>query len=284
MRVWFYCSYSGSPVGFQLGFVDADRLSETLREGAPPRLLDRCLSYQGVREAFGEIPSSSERHDAPRVWAAVRPISRREEDTAYLNFAFETEDKDEFRHILGFLEQYRDRDAALYQKMRPLIREERGDSAFGIRVNTAELEKVLKEVRGAAAGGALKNGDGFCVRTHNAAQGKALRENLRLDRIYPEIHYDFQPVPALGGDWFQMRPVSIRVPDRTKSDREEEDHTHPFPLIPAIAVAVVAAILLAALLLTKQEQAEPVSIEVGEAAITEQTAPAQILSGGEKTS
>ena len=137
MKVWFYCSYSGSPVGFQLGVIDTASPSEHLSPGKPHRLLDRCLSYQGVKEAFGKIPGTSS-------YVAVRPISRREGDRVYLNFAFETEDAGEFNSIVDFIKRYRSKDSALFRLMLPTVVEDMHDSSFGIRVNVEELTKIIE--------------------------------------------------------------------------------------------------------------------------------------------
>ncbi|MBR0281878.1 MAG: hypothetical protein IJQ81_09830 [Oscillibacter sp.] len=243
MKVWFYCSYSGSPVGFQLGYVDTESLSEgenRLVAGTPHPLLNRCLSYQGVKEAFGKIPATNS-------YVAVRPISRLEGDRVYLNFAFETDSAIEFASIVQYMDTYRTHDRDLFDIMLPTVIEDTRDSSFGIHVNGRELQKVIRGMLQPPASAPWKGE--FYVRTKDPEQGEALAENLRLAKIYRDA------APAVLPDTERESTWSVIREKGELARIEQEGVSSPFPGRKAviIAVAVLFLILIAFMILMNRK-------------------------------
>ena len=238
MKVWFYCSYSGSPVGFQLGYVDTESLSEAenhLVAGTPNPLLNRCLSYQGVKEAFGKIPGTTS-------YVAVRPVSRREDDRVYLNFAFETDDATEFASVVRYMDKYRERDRDLFDIMLPTVIEDVRDSSFGIHVNGRELQKVIKAMRQSPASVAW-TGE-FYVCTKDPEQGRELAENLRLAKIYHDA------APAVISDTKRGPAWSVLGAKGEIAPIEQEGTPIPFGKIAVITIVLLSVILIVFMILT----------------------------------
>lgn len=197
MKIWFYCSYFNSPVGFQLGFVNTTCLSEHLEKGTPHRLLERCFSYQGVKEAYGKIPGTEN-------YVAVRPISGSADGRTYLNFGFETNSMEEFRGVVAFLKKYRDRDVELFQKLLPGVSEDPSDSTFGIRINIAHLKTILQEILSISNSEDISPDYGFFIQTKHESRGETLTSDLFLPLVYRNENYSFIEAPKLGDNWFQI--------------------------------------------------------------------------------
>ena len=241
MKVWYYCSYSGSPVGFQLGCVDCSVIhdrSVALKQEKPPGLLDRCFATQGIREAFGKIPDAE-------GFFAIRPIARRDGDTHYLNFALETGKEDEYREycaMLSFLKRYREHDdKALYDAFLKTIDREPSDHRFGFLVNIPELDDFLKQekIYNPSSGNYPSEFfEDFFIRVDHAARGNHLSEQLRIERLYPKDGpFRFEPATEfsneLEGNWFYL------VKERDKR------HPQSSPKRGWLAVSIVSGSLAA---------------------------------------
>lgn len=248
MKVWFYCSYSGSPAGFQLGYVDTESLSESendlidLIAGTPHPLLNRCFSYQGVKEAFGKIPGTLS-------YVAVRPVSRCEGDRVYLNFAFETDDATEFASVVRYMDEYRERDRDLFNMMCPTVIEDVQDSSFGIHVNGRELQKVIQAMCQPSASEPWKGE--FYVCTKDPGQGEELAENLRLAKIYRDAPPSVIPDTKRGTAW-----SVLGANGKIQQIPPKEDVLPPFVKAAVIMIALLALILIVMMFLKKQPTPE----------------------------
>lgn len=98
MQIYYYCSYDGSPVGYQQGSLtyDPGRSSnyELTRQNIPP-LIRACFDSGEVRKAFGRLPSDS------RKFLLIKKLrtsgdSADEPSNYYVNFALATNDEKEY--------------------------------------------------------------------------------------------------------------------------------------------------------------------------------------------
>lgn len=97
MDIYYYCSYTGSPVGFYIGkLTSADRYMETteLTGGNVPLLLSRCFTQGVVCKAFGQLEQGS-------YFFLIKGLSAKGTDPMepaeyFINFAFVTDKASEF--------------------------------------------------------------------------------------------------------------------------------------------------------------------------------------------
>ena len=59
MILYYYCSYDGSPVGFNIGSIEASsvKISTELNESTIPEFIKDCFESGIVREAAGKLPN-----------------------------------------------------------------------------------------------------------------------------------------------------------------------------------------------------------------------------------
>ncbi len=238
MKIWIYCSYEGSPVGFQLGYVESDQLPESgvvqLKPDSTGSLINRLFSYQGVLEAYGKAPESN-------TYVAIRPIAREPGDTSYLNFAFETEDEIEASCIESFLKSYRNRDRDLYHLLLPAVVENQQDYKFGLCIDAQVMIKVVKEIRNAGMGAPVSNR--LYVRTRNAVEGEELPTKLHLSSVYGG-RLSSIPAPEIGENWFKLAcDLQTYVPNEKKKKRMST----PLKVV-LVAVAILILILIVSLI------------------------------------
>lgn len=102
MQIYYYCSYDGSPVGYQQGSLtyDPGRSSnyELTGQNIPP-LIRACFDSGEVRKAFGRLPSDS------RKFLLIKKLrtngnSADEPSNYYVNFALATNDEKEYNRWL----------------------------------------------------------------------------------------------------------------------------------------------------------------------------------------
>lgn len=98
MQIYYYCSYDGSPVGYQQGSLTYDpgrsRNYELTGQNIPP-LIRACFDSGEVRKAFGRIPSDS------RKFLLIKKLrtsgdSADEPSNYYVNFALATNDEKDY--------------------------------------------------------------------------------------------------------------------------------------------------------------------------------------------
>ena len=232
MRIWYYCSYKHSPVGFQLGCLDAKNPSEQLTPAGqvfascePLRILDWCLMSDKVAEAFGEIPETNQ---ANPLYGAARHISEPDGEDVYLNLAFDTIDKAEFLSVVSFLKRYNDKE--LYRKMLPTVIKDVHNHQFGIRIDVDKLGGIVNELA-LGVGDTLESG--FFIRTkyEEDRDGEVLLRELQLS----QESFEIKPEPKLGSNCYSIRPKEVPVPP------------HPFPLARILLRILKMAIILVAI-------------------------------------
>lgn len=97
MDIYYYCSYTGSPVGFYIGkLTSADRNTETteLAGGNVPLLLSRCFTQAVVCKAFGQLEEGA-------YFFLIKGLTAKGTDPEgpaeyFINFAFVTDKASEY--------------------------------------------------------------------------------------------------------------------------------------------------------------------------------------------
>ncbi len=140
MNLYYYCSYDGSPVGFRIGRIDAlsrDEKIELSSEKIEP-FIRRCFETGLVRSAFGKIPSDA---DSEKKFFLLKKklIEKKADCNYYMNVAVVEEEWDKFCSLLQDGADEVSLATAVMSSIEPS-----GENAFGYRVDTQELSKVLE--------------------------------------------------------------------------------------------------------------------------------------------
>lgn len=140
MNLYYYCSYDGSPVGFRIGRIDAlsrDEKIELSSEKIEP-FIRRCFETGLVRSAFGKIPSDA---DSEKKFFLLKKklIEKKDDCNYYMNVAVVEEEWDKFCSLLQDGANEVSLATAVMRSIKPF-----GENAFGYRVDTQELSKVLE--------------------------------------------------------------------------------------------------------------------------------------------
>lgn len=200
MKIWLYCSYSGSPTGFRLGCVDSNDPSGKIIKGNPHKLLDRCFSYQGITKAYGKIPDSNS-------YVFFRPIERQKEDSLFLNVGFESADNSEYKHICSFFDQFSTRagtydnrerkknrlrskeEDKLFKLLEAVIIKAPDDLDFGICVNQQKLTALIDAIKGYQISEEHDElGDKFYIQLASDMGAEDFAANFRLSLILGEAY------------------------------------------------------------------------------------------------
>ena len=201
MKIWLYCSYSGSPTGFRLGCIDS---SGKLVNEKPHKLLDRCFSYQGITRAYGKIPDSSR-------YIFFRPIERQKDDSLFLNIGFESTDYSEYKHVCDFFHQFntntgiyenRERkknrlrsreEDSLFKLLESIVIRAQDDLDFGIRVDKNNLTALIDQIKGyRLSEHESEHDDNFYIQLASEIGGEEFSANFRLSTLLGN-EYKFEP-------------------------------------------------------------------------------------------
>lgn len=197
MEVYYYCSYTGSPVGFQLGRLDfaSGKLSD---EGIPP-LIRRCFSRGMIRKACGFLP------DAEKYFVLVKDLTAKRLTAAdaeeyYLNIAFVSERLEDYQKWLSSEDVAQQ---AVADKIRDTM-SLRGDPVFGFTVHMEQAQKLFDLPVGTLFKGILpkEHTTYFQVLSSNISPDE-LQSTLNLsndDCVLEKLQSD----SLREGNWFQF--------------------------------------------------------------------------------
>ena len=238
MILWLYCSYQGSPVGFQLCCTDCSASEPALSQGEPHPLLLRAFSAQGVREAWGKLPDSTD-------YIYVRTVDRQAGDKLYLNFALQTGDPVEYRRIIAHFRHYAAKksiensnrsakkersveEQSLFEKIASFVEPDSENSEFAIRVNRDKLREFLGEVDREQPDSNTE--DTFCVRAVPGTEADQLTDALMLRKL---------------NEQYAMTPTGGSSLFRLEAQKKKNDSSFPLGGIKiAILVLIVVIVLL----------------------------------------
>lgn len=145
MNVYYYCSYTGSPVGYILGRIPDDAIKSSsekfsLQNDEIPSLIRKCFEQGLVQRSFGRTPEGE-------YYLLVKKLTANGTGTNssikyYLNFAIVLGEgeKEKYRNLL------RNENKATEQEIANFIRDTISldpDNDFGFTVNCEKLNKLL---------------------------------------------------------------------------------------------------------------------------------------------
>lgn len=207
MEVYYYCSYTGSPVGFQLGKLDCGTLLQntcTLSKNGLLPLIRHCFDQGLVRRAYGHIPET-EQHFILVKGLTVKGVAGDEATEYYINFAL-LADKAEWEHIY----QGKAIDAqTIAETFRDSMRLDK-ESEFGYTVLADCVRKLTSFSPLNLLDGSSWDTEGICMELLSAkADVESLTKALGLDtENYKE--YGFKKLPK--DNWFQFsKKKSLRM-------------------------------------------------------------------------
>lgn len=225
MEIYYYCSYTGSPVGFQLGRLDFES-GKLSGENIPP-LIRRCFSRGMICRACGRLPGEE------KYFVLVKDLTAKKSNAAdaeeyYINVAFVS------RH----LEDYRKWSSSgnmTQQALADMIRDTmslHSDPAFGYTVRVDLAKKLNEVVLGNLFNGILPKNEATdfqVLSPHMSPEelGEMLSivkadytvEKLRLDQQRP-------------GNWFRI------------SKKKDRRYHRKAILIPIAALIVLAGLFM----------------------------------------
>lgn len=99
MKVYYYCSYTKSPVGFRLGMVDTDNACGETCEPSSEEIqpfIWKCFSQSSIRQAHGLIPQELEEPAQYFILMKSKVPIIKGEIEYFINFAFVTDQRTEY--------------------------------------------------------------------------------------------------------------------------------------------------------------------------------------------
>lgn len=170
MEIYYYCSYTGSPVGFILGKLsdtyEAEETVELSEVGIDP-LIRRCFEQGMVRNACGILTQEPRRY----FLLLKKLVARGGRDSVeyYLNLAFVTESQQQYQQWLD-QDDTVTADTIAQAGRETIVLDQESD--FGYKVRSMSLSKLAKMRFGALLGkcrmAALEDGLYFELASQNA--------------------------------------------------------------------------------------------------------------------
>jgi len=142
VKIYSYCSYEGSPCGFVLGSMNAKDKDPVLAKDNINPFIGNAFYCGIVDFVFGLIPGQDK-------WLVmVKNLNAEIEDfNIYLNLAFETSSKEEYRSLLGtILHGYRNI-PQLSQRLSNMIIPQEDNAGFGLCIDIGKLNEFLEQCK-----------------------------------------------------------------------------------------------------------------------------------------
>lgn len=105
MILYYYCSYDGSPVGFQIGFIDTKHIEDGLQKIPEQNykkgiFIANCLESGLIQSGFGVVPQKDEEKKPLYFIIKKKLLHKENEKNYYINIAFISKKWDEFSTLL----------------------------------------------------------------------------------------------------------------------------------------------------------------------------------------
>lgn len=144
MKVYCYCSYTGSPVGYILGELSYDAAqsgSYTLNHTNAPSFIKRCFEQDIVRKGFGKLPGSDSEYFLLFKKLMAKGRGGAEASEYYINLALVTHNMEEYNQWVGTNNETTPQDIA--QAVQEMMEIDRMND-FGFTVRPEALDKLLR--------------------------------------------------------------------------------------------------------------------------------------------
>ncbi|MGN0298548.1 MAG: hypothetical protein ACI4C1_05110 [Lachnospiraceae bacterium] len=146
LKIFLYCSYSGSPVGFILGGTDEEQIKYDchLTQKDIPDLVQRCFAHGIIYEAYGKLPVDESEE---QYLVLKKKISRKQDEREiYCNIAFLSNSQKEYCQFYNYLEELEDR-RKIDDSLSSIIIPDPTEEIFGLTVDVEKLKLLLSEIR-----------------------------------------------------------------------------------------------------------------------------------------
>ncbi len=192
MDIYYYCSYTGSPVGYILGCLTYNpnqSANYTLSRKRIPPVIRRFFEYDTVCNAFGILPAEPKQYYLMMKNLTAKGDKNGEAPEYYLNLAFVTQDVDEYKRLLRAGGGTSEDIAVMIKDSMELDR----TSDFGFTIRPDRLKKLVKGSFRSVfeSSGALERVNTFLEVDSPQADLTYLTENLELSD--PERTLSFLP-------------------------------------------------------------------------------------------
>lgn len=144
MKVYYYCSYTKSPVGFRVGVLDTDSAHDEVCQLSGQSIspfIWRCFSQGSIRKACGLIPDGREGADQYFVLLKSKNAVIKDEIEYFVNIAFVTEQNEEYE---SWLQGENHSETFLFQSIVDTMAL-KGSSEFGFEVRAGRLKALANE-------------------------------------------------------------------------------------------------------------------------------------------
>lgn len=146
MKIYYYCSYKGSPVGFRIGSIESNNKDSdfyNLSDKKVDPFIRRCLEAGLVRSAFGMIPAESG-GSSSFFLLKKKMMGKKQGIDYYMNIAITCKKWDEFYNFM----QNGMSETVLASAILDSIEINTDDELFCYQVNKKKLDAVIETVFG----------------------------------------------------------------------------------------------------------------------------------------
>lgn len=144
MKVYCYCSYTGSPVGFHIGSLTYQpnrNGNYTLQKENIPSFIKRCFEQDMVRKGFGKLPGSDSGFFLLVKKLAAEGSGGLEASKYYINLALVTENIEEYGQ--WFQLNAEDASQGIAEAAKAMMEIDRS-SEFGFTIRPEALTSLLR--------------------------------------------------------------------------------------------------------------------------------------------
>lgn len=151
MKVYFYCSYKSSPIGFKLGMIENKEgkfAKERLFSGNIDKDIEKMFEESFVRTFWGILPKNKTSYCfLIKNLKCKQKVIGEKETEIYMNVAFEFLDRESnFKLMRNILNLYNDERSNLEEKMGNLIKPDYNNKEFALSLDGYELDKFIEEI------------------------------------------------------------------------------------------------------------------------------------------
>ena len=234
MEIYYYCSYTGSPCGFNLGKLEFDGGAPTARtlSGGPfDPLIRRCFDHGIVKNAYGFLPT------APRWFLLIEDLEFRDADNTrfYMNIALVTEKVDQYER---WMKKGPSKEAIAELCRQTMVIDR--TSEYGFKVDGAYLTKLIECSFGSLFTPVVPNTTGEGPFFELSSPSADLKE-AALDLGLSDSTKELTRVPD-GGSWAKL--VKKKKSRPSSPVRPHQKHTITLKGKYGLLILAVLALLL----------------------------------------
>lgn len=166
MKVFLYCSYEGSPSGFDIGFViDVKKPFLFMKKDLSESLTKTLFITGGIQKAYGRISENK--------WLLLF-----KDIDDYKNLALEFDDYEEYRAFTGLIKAEREGLATAIEK---ILCPDKSIRDFAYKLNKSEYEDFLSQLKDSQQSESAEDGrERLFLECRSSITERELSESLNL--------------------------------------------------------------------------------------------------------